>query len=54
MSEKIKLGNTVHNSERCFGRGSVLKNGYFPKFCPDCGQEISTEGFEDAITKGLE
>lgn len=38
---KAKLGHTVHNDKRCFGAGTVMKNNHLPKFCPDCGCELS-------------
>ena len=28
------------NPPRCFGIGSVLKNGKLPRYCPNCGTAV--------------
>lgn len=51
---KVLLGTTTHDGKRCFGRSSVLKNNMLPRFCPDCGEPLSTEGLPDAEQDGCE
>lgn len=39
----IELGCETFDRKRMFGRGSILVNGEFPKYCPECGAKVEKE-----------
>ena len=46
---RAQLGTTVHDGDGCLDQTSVMKNGYIPYYCPDCGARVlSGVGCEDA------